>query len=76
MKKAVLHFSPLELAYQRKYNIMPDYHFDRLYKEVGAEKAGEIVNANMRTVWQEYKAAEKNREQRELEQLARECPFT
>lgn len=51
-KKAVLNFSPLERAYQKKFGMMPDYHFDRLREELGdSEKAGEIVNRNMHGIW-------------------------
>jgi len=75
MKKARLKFSPIELAYQRKYNIMPDYHFDELCRQYGADIAGKTISENMAVVWREYKQAASDRERSELAALMRECPF-
>lgn len=75
-KNAVLRFTPLEQAYQKAYHIMPDYHFERLAKEQGFEKAGQIVQANMDKVWQESKALHAKQERDEQLQLERECPFS
>lgn len=33
MNKALLKFSPLEHAYNNKFGMMPDYHFEKLLSE-------------------------------------------
>lgn len=56
MNKAVLKFTPLEYAYEKKFGIMPDMHFERLLEQTGdSEKAGYIVNRNMYSVWTEQR---------------------
>lgn len=51
-KKARLRFTPLEIAYQKKYGIMPDYHADRLREELhDPDKASAMVQRNMDGIW-------------------------
>lgn len=67
MKKARLHLDPFEMAYSRKYGILPDCHFTRLYHERGPSEAARIVNGNMDALWKEM--------QEEFTDTDAECPF-
>lgn len=59
-KKAVLRFSFLEKEYQKEFGVMPDYHFERLAKEVGFDNAGFTVRTNMDKIWKRCKEQHAN----------------
>ena len=54
-KKAELKFSPLEIEYQKRYGMMPDYHYEDLRRQHGSETASKTVQANMDRIWAEQK---------------------